>query len=164
MEVPVAQWSEHFLPGGKDLGSNPSLVIEAWLREGHPVMSCDKLQNWADQIMTRMREGKTWRGSKDPDRSPWDFWDNIQQRLWGRSQMFHYLLIKFPDKTLSHHFGCGFLATTFNLNHRLIRYLHSTRIQSIRNLRCCLAFSGETYHLTSTWRAFPFTHAEKFRH
>ncbi len=54
---------------GRSLGSNPSLVSEARLRDGRRVVNCDKLLSGSEHDQRRekvRREG----GSEDPDAPP----------------------------------------------------------------------------------------------
>lgn len=160
----VAQWSECVLPGGKDLGSNPSLVTETWLRDGHLVLSCDKLQNWTERI----RSWPGWENARHEggvkfQTAPPGISKTISSSGYGQGVKIFNIYLKFPDNTLTKHFGCDFWPLPL-ITDWLNTCTRPGFNPSHRNLRCCLTFSGETYHLTSTWRASPFTHAEKYRH
>lgn len=102
MEVPVAQWTECILPECI-LRERDGLWVRApaWSLKHGCVMVA---RSWAvtsckaDQSMTWDERRLDMKGEWRSRCSPWDFWDNIQQRLYSRNQSFFVRLIKFIQK------------------------------------------------------------------
>ncbi len=98
--MPVAQRAERCSMNRRSLGSNPSLVSEARLRDGRRVVNCDKLLSGSEHDQRREKVRQEG-GSEDPDAPPWGFPDIIQQRLWSSRPNFVFRLIKIIQNGLS---------------------------------------------------------------